>query len=51
MTKLFAYLLSLVKKRWTGQVVLNFHKGKFMKAVGDDDVMTINVKEKKEVKL
>ena len=51
MTKLFDYLLSLVKKGWTGQVVLNFHKGKFMKAVDDYDVMTINVKEKKEVKL
>ena len=43
MTKLFAYLLSLGKNGWTGKIVLNFHKGKLMKAVDDDDVMTINV--------
>ena len=51
MTKLFDYLLSLVKKGWTGKVVLHFHKGKFTKAAEGNHVMTVEVDEEEEVKI
>ncbi len=51
MPQLFEYLLNLVKKGWTGKIVLHFHEGKFMKATEGNHVMTIEVGEEKEVKL
>ena len=51
MQPLFDFLLRLVKKGWTGKIVLNFHKGKFMKATEGNHVMTIEVGEEKEVKI